>query len=322
MKGLIVGCGKIAGGFDDPASVSACAKTHVSAMKKNGAFSSISCMDIDLDRARSFSERWKLGSAYSSFEEVDVGEFEFISICTPTSNHTESVLQSIRLNPKAIFVEKPLSDCASRSNDLINECEKAGVSLVVNYSRRWDASVQKLSRDISDGSLGELRSISGWYNKGIHNNGSHLLDILLEMFGPLEVIASVISTQSKSSSDPDIDGILRTKGGVNIHIATTDAEDYSLFELKILTSEMEIIMLDGGLRWGERKIKQSDEYSGYKRLGEIHYRDGEYLPVMEKAVQSVTEVINSEATDCSSAVAALQTQKLCEEMVRYANGGF
>ena len=185
IKTLIIGCGNIAGGFDvDQDSLPS---THVGAYKKHGKFDIIACVDPDKTKLDQFADYWEIENVFLNMKEVKASglDFDVISICSPTSSHYDDVCNALKLKPKLIFCEKPLASKYEESVDIKNKCKKAGVLLAVNHNRRWDPKVIELRNDIAAGRIGELRSVVGYYNKGILNNGSHMVDLLFNLFRSL-----------------------------------------------------------------------------------------------------------------------------------------
>ena len=50
--------------------------------------------------------------------------------------------------------------------------------------------VLRLRDELAAGHWGEVRSVSATYNKGVLNNGGHLIDLLHLLLGPLDVVVT------------------------------------------------------------------------------------------------------------------------------------
>lgn len=314
---LLVGCGNIAGGFDDAAAQPEFAKTHAKAYQKNPHTQVIACVDNNIERAAHFSLRWGIDNYYRCIADIpsDIA-IDIVSICSSTDTHKSLIEQVIERSPKVIFCEKPLTLTSSESRMILALLEERGISLIINYSRRWDSKVKELQQNLSTGELGEVRNITAVYNKGLLHNGSHMIDLLRSLFGELSVIHAWDTGINSLNNDKDISAILKTSDGKDVHLICTDSGDYSQFELTILTSECEIRMLDGGLRWCQRNVQHSNVFSGYKTLSKELFSSGGYFPVMENAVKDVIAQALSDGFSLESAKQALATQETCEEIVR------
>ncbi len=329
---LIVGCGRIAGGFDEHRDPTLFALTHAGAYSKRDDVKVVACVDPNLELVKAFAQRWNIPAMYSSLAEIPPTEqFDIISVCVPTAFHEETICQVLEFSPRALFIEKPISMSAANSTELMSRCKDKGISVLVNYSRRWDMQVNTFFDELRSGKYGELRSVVAIYNKGIRNNGSHIIDLLLNLFGTLQPIWSEVrlgssahettaheTTAHETVLDPDINAILRGPNQESIHLVCTDSTDFSQFELQILTSDAELRMLDGGARWSVRKKQASPEFSGYSRLGEEEYVSGGYLPVMEAAIKQLTSDVHANVLSYGSAESAVQVEELCEQLIRQA----
>ena len=317
---LIVGCGRIAGGFDDERKSAEFALSHAGAYRKDATVRLDACVDTNADIAEAFAQRWSVGQAYTHCDDIpDGSEFDVISICTPTSFHRSSVEKVLRFNPSVIFLEKPVSSSAEVSSGLLDQCREKGIALVVNYSRRWDRRLSGVRRRLENGELGSLRAVAGIYNKGIRNNGSHMLDALTEIVGPLTPEWVSLRPDNTRVEDPDVDAVLISREGVRCTLISTESEDFAQFELTFLTSQGEIRMLDGGLRWSERLAEDNPDFAGYKRLGNECDVSGDYFPVMERAVSDVIRIARSDAsatsTDYRAAEQAVNVEYLIEQIL-------
>ncbi|PHR99319.1 MAG: hypothetical protein COA68_08830 [Oceanobacter sp.] len=327
LRVLIVGCGRIAGGFDEHRGSTLFALTHAGAYSKRDDVRVVACVDTNLELAKAFGQRWNIPTIYSSLMEIPCTEqFDIISVCVPTTFHEETILKALEFSPRALFIEKPISMSAANSAELISRCKDKGIPVLVNYSRRWDTQVNTFFDELRSGKYGELRSVVAIYNKGIRNNGSHIIDLLFNLFGTLQPIWSEVrlgssaheTTAHETVLDPDINAILRGPNQESIHLVCTDADDFSQFELQILTSDAELRMLDGGARWSVRKKQVSPEFSGYSRLGEEEYVSGGYFPVMEAAIEQLTSDVHANVLSYGSAESALKVEELCEQLIRQA----
>ena len=91
------------------------------------------------------------------------------------------------LAPKLIFCEKPISNSLEEVIKINSACKELGILLAVNYTRRWDEDIIRLKSEIDSNSRGSIRSVVTYYNKGILNNGSHILDFLNFLIGDIKV---------------------------------------------------------------------------------------------------------------------------------------
>ena len=187
---LIVGCGNIAGGFDKGRKLTDFPYSHAGAYIRDNRFKMAACIEPDEARRIEFMKDWNIQLGFASIDEMLNLDYQFdvISICSPTIYHSHDIEVALQLSPKLIFCEKPITTSLHDTERLVEACKTANVMMAVNHTRRWDPAVSELQTDILSGRRGELRSIVGIYNKGILNNGSHMLDLLHFLVGSVIVI--------------------------------------------------------------------------------------------------------------------------------------
>jgi len=320
LRVLIVGCGNIAGGFDQGRPVRDFPYTHAGAYARDARFSLAACIEPDGKRRKEFTEAWGIPSGFCSINEaLNSGcRFDVISICSPTSCHSSDLEMVLLFNPKLIFCEKPVTTSVAETERLATECDKRNVLLAVNYTRRWDPDILKLQADMQAGRWGHLRSVVGYYNKGILNNGSHMLDLLHLLIGPMEIVKVGRSIHDLSPDDPTVPVWLESLQGVSVHLVCGHAGDYANFELQLVFSLGVLTMEEGGLYWRERCAVDSDTFKGYRVLNEGIRRAGGYPRAMLQAVDNIYRAIYQGDPLASTGMSALAAQRVCEHIKQRA----
>jgi predicted dehydrogenase len=261
---------------------------------------------------------WSVPVGFRSIEDaMNSGHrFDVISICSPTACHAHDVEVAARSMPKLIFCEKPLATSFAEAERLVEECRKSNILLAVNYSRRFDPDVWKLQMDIQEGRWGQMRSIIGCYNKGILNNGSHMLDLTNLLAGPMDILTVGRPTYDYQSGDPTVPVWLEGAGALPIQLACGRAEDFAIFELQLLFSQGALAMEEGGMYWRERRVVDSATVQGYRVLDDGVRRAGRYPESMLQAVGNIYEALMEGKRLASTGDTALATQRTCEQIMR------
>lgn len=313
---LIIGCGNIAGGFDAERPVDALPFTHASAYLQHGGFTLAGCIDPDEARRIAFCERWTINNASASIETLPLapGDIDVVSICSPTDFHREHLEAVLQLQPKIIFCEKPISPCFSDSLYCIQLCKAKGVLLAINYTRRWAPDIVRFHNDITSGKWGEIRSIVAHYNKGILNNGGHVLDLLHYLLGTLSVKSVGEPIWDFWEKDPTISAVLHSQNGIPIYLNTADARDYAFFEIQFVTEQGVIAIESGGLVWRIRRAIDSPTFKGYRALDAGETIEGEYYFAMTNAIKNLYDAVCGDTPLASTGHSAIVTQQLCEEI--------
>lgn len=313
---LIIGCGNIAGRFDMNREPQLPPYTHAGAYHKNCNFQLVGCVEPNAERRKEFMQYWDIPAGYDTLHEVHsvTSDFDVISICSPTFNHQHDLEMAISMSPKLIFCEKPVTTSLSTTEELVQACGRHGISMAVNYTRCWDESINRLKMDIATQKYGELRAVNGIYNKGILNNGSHMVNLLQYLLGKLEIICVGKSIQDYSIDDETIPFWLETNDGVSVQVNVANANDYSIFEMEFIFSRCVIRMEEGGLKWRVRKVQESGEFSGYRVLSDADYIQGDYPQAMTNAVNNIQQhLLESEQLNCTG-MDALIAQKFIEAL--------
>jgi predicted dehydrogenase len=323
LRVLIVGCGNIAGGFDLGRPPGYLPYTHAGAYNRDGRFDLAACVEPDDKRRSEFMAAWGVPAGFRSIEEAlgSGNQFDVISICSPTDCHAHDLETALRLKPKLIFCEKPLTTSVAESKRLIVECAKMNILLAVNYTRRWDAEVLRLQADMQSGRWGALRSVVGYYNKGIANNGSHMLDLLHLLVGTMDIVKVGKPIDDFFANDPTLPVCLEGPQSLPVLLACGHAEDYAIFELQLVFSLGMLTMEEGGMFWRERRALDSGIFKGYRMLEAGVRRAGQYPGAMLKAVDNIYRAVKQGDLLASTGESALAAQCVCEQIKQNARQG-
>jgi predicted dehydrogenase len=313
---LIVGCGNIAGRFDSVrGNEDLQPLTHTGAYLRDGRFSVSACVEPDEERRRNFMRDWGIPLGFRSIDEAtgSAQRFDVVSICSPTSHHEHDLIAAVGLKPRLVFCEKPVTESAARTEAVVTQYKAGGIGLAVNYTRRWDPVVADLRRGIEEKRWGRLRSVVGYYNKGLLNNGSHMLDLLRLLLGSLRVAHVGIPVDDFSPDDPSVPVWLEA-GDIPVHIVCGHAGDFALFELQLTFAGALVSMEEGGMFWRERPVAPSTAFSGYRTAGEGARREGGYRQAMLRSVDNIYGAVTRAQPLASDGDSALAAQRLCEEI--------
>lgn len=318
---LIIGCGNIAGGFDLTRAPNLPPLSHAGAYTKHGGFRLRACVDPHDVRRQAFAQHWHVEKQVANMAELgaEPGTFDVISICSPTVLHHEHLAQAIALHPRVIFCEKPLTTDLDAAAQLVRDCRTQGVALSINYSRRWDPRVLEVTGQLKSGRWGSVRSVVGHYNKGILNNGGHLVDLLLRLVGPLELVATTCPEFDFWESDPTVAALLTAeKSSVPVYLNPGNARDFAYFELEIVCQLGVLRMQSGGMDWQSRDAVPSSQFVGYRTLDKARQVEGRYLESMALAIDNLYGYLHrGTPIDCTGEE-AIRVQELCTQIQRDA----
>lgn len=313
----IVGCGNIAGRFDERADESRWPYTHAGAYSSNGAFEIAACVEPDDVRRRDFMRAWGVGSGFRSIDEMltqTESHFDVVSVCSPTSSHQQQLRLLLDRPPRIVFCEKPVTMSAATTGELVTRFERLHIQFVVNHTRRWDPDVRAFKEFMVGSEWGALQSVTAVYNKGVLNNGSHLIDLLLYLLGPLHCLRAGEPVIDYEEDDPTVAAWLRSDSGIDVHIAHGDARNYAMFEVQFIFERGVVAMEGGGACWRYRRASDSQVFPDYRVLDQGELRSGSYEQAMSRAVEELRLNLEIGTPVSSTGRTALEAQRLCEEI--------
>lgn len=285
-KALIIGAGQIAGGYDNTNDTNIL--THAHAYKNHHDFELVGFYDTDFARAQMMAEKWGC-KALPSLENI--GSIDVASICTPDCCHLKSVKEALKLNPKIIFLEKPISDNTKETEEII-EISKS-IPILVNFSRRFVKEFQELSVSIQDKTFGEFKTGTGYYGKGFIHNGSHMINLLELFFGRIESITEISDFTDYSKNDTTKTVILDMANSGKFFMQGVNCNDFTLFELDLIFEKARIRILESGKKIELYEVEENQQYKGYFNLQLSKSYESELDFAMNNAIQNISDFLKN-----------------------------
>jgi predicted dehydrogenase len=164
-----------------------------------------------------------------------------------------------------ILCEKPLAPSYIEALSIARLCRKSKTRLVVNYPRQFDPVHRKAVELVKSGRLGKIRVVSGYYTKGLFNNGSHFINLLRAFFGNISGVKNLGGVFAKDApyESPDF---MTTHRGVKCLMRALDHRDYMLFELDIVGQKGRIRLIEKGNKIELYATDNDPIYKGYRAL--------------------------------------------------------
>lgn len=310
IKALIVGCGAIAGGYDEASPESRQILTHAKAYLRHPRFDIVGCVEPDREKRAKFMWTWEVPKGFSSLAEVDI-DYDVASVCVPTQFHAETLEALLSSPARLVFAEKPLTDDLARSRAIVEAYRAAGKPLAVNYMRRWAPGLVKLKDDIASGRLGSFIKGTAWYTKGLLNNGSHFLDLATFLLGELRPVARLGGVNDGRVEDPTLDVMVRTDRDCPLYLLAANASAYTIFEADLLFADARLRLTDSGFHLVRQSVTRSERFSGYSVLGPAQDSDSGLGQAMLDAVDNIARHLGDGFPLASTGRTALAVQELC-----------
>jgi predicted dehydrogenase len=192
---------------------------------------------------------------------LEENSIDVLSICSPTEKHFENFVLACKAGVKKIWLEKPSAENSNLTEKMIQIKNESRVKVFVNYFRRYDPSFIELKNELAN--IGNLVSISGMYTKGLRNNASHLIDLLIWLIGPIK--NQNLTTDFQGKKFPSASFNLNFKNIV-ANIKSLNYKNFEMFELDIIGSSGRVIINDSGRNIDFYNISNSEDYPEYKIL--------------------------------------------------------
>jgi len=248
LKAMIVGCGRIAGNYNQPKSIT----THGGAYQIENDVEIVACVDSNLEKANDFADLYQCGVEQDLDTALKKYRPDIVSICTPDNTHfnlTKTILCS-KYKPKVIFLEKPSCSSEVELNELIELSNQMNIQVVVNHSRRFDQHHHKLRYRIGVGEFGKLINTNATYYSGWQHNGVHLIDTLSYLLNDsieLEKITKIWESPYKNDSTIEAQAIFKNQKS-KINIMSFNEEKYQIFEMDFRFEKARLRLEDFGSR--------------------------------------------------------------------------
>lgn len=242
-KVLILGCGNIGALYDfDNDEI----LTHAKAFNQYKV--DLYLFDIDENLVRKVANKYK-AKVVTVIDNINFGDFDIISICTPTFTHKKYLEKALLDNVKVIICEKPISTDSDEIDHLINAYEKSNSKVIVNYFRRFQPAYFSLKNSIEEIlKQEELSNISIRTQRGFINNSSHAFDLIQYLFNkPLELKNILVHNREKDHFDTDPTLSLQALWDeVNLSLQGLSNVCFSFFEIDIFFTHQRISIQNAG----------------------------------------------------------------------------
>ena len=206
----LVGCGRIS-------------RNHVDAIERTEGLELVAVCDIVEARARDTAQRLKVPWFQSIEEMLATVECDVVTVATPSGLHPAHGTVAARAG-KHVVCEKPMAISLGGADDLVRECDAAGVRLFVVKQNRLNPAIQLLKRAVDRGRFGriymanttvrwsrpqEYYDQAAWrgtwkYDGGAFmNQASHYVDLIQWLVGPVESVIAKTATLARRIETED-----------------------------------------------------------------------------------------------------------------------
>jgi predicted dehydrogenase len=255
---VIVGCGRIAGGFNEHSEAQVL--THAAAYRRLG-IPLAGCCDQDQARARTFATRWEVSTAGADLSEVLPAEPVVVSVCTPPGAQPQ-ILPVLMAQPsvRAVLLEKPLGTTFADATALAAQAQAWGRPVLVNYFRAFTDFYRELETQVRADRWGAVRRATLHYSGTLESHVSHALERLIAMFG---IPDSVVRLGGEDAS-PLFSATFAE--GMRALFVPLAGVKYSVFELDLFCERARLRVTDSERRVELFVARMDPHFVGYSVL--------------------------------------------------------
>ncbi|MHC6594767.1 Gfo/Idh/MocA family protein [Arthrobacter sp. C152] len=194
---------------------------------------------------------WPGVTVHRSLTELLAAGVDAVTITTPPETHCDLALEAIAAGVDVI-VDKPFAPFAAIGAELTKAAEAAGVLLSVYHNRRWDGDIRTAAEIVSQERLGDVWRVHsrfeldeaaslqpGAANGLLLDLGSHLVDQLIWLLGPVTAVTAHLNTVTLENGPTDAGFTLDLvhSSGATSHAEASKANRVEGRELRIYGSE-------------------------------------------------------------------------------------
>jgi predicted dehydrogenase len=280
----ILGAGRMAQGFDDPHSphvLSLAHAVHVSPGFRLGGF-----FDRRPERAELAERRWGCPPSPRARAEWLGRPWDVVLIATPDAEHGADLHDVLARKPRAVVVEKPVAADGADGLRLLEDAERLGVPVLVDFPRRWHSGVAAVARDIAAGRLGKPIAATLTYSGGAAHSAIHMLDLFHTWWG-----AGWTPTPGGRAGDVALVTLRRGGDALTASFVDVAADRYYVWEMHVwcergkveLSHSPEILELSG--------LDGHPLYTSFQVLTQRERFQMEHEPVLARLMETLAGAI-------------------------------
>ena len=266
----IIGLGNIGMLYDSDKDEEYCL-THSRAFLNHSGFNVKMMIDIDDEKLNLAKKLFRKNKEILFLNNLQETKFiPEIIVLSSSPKVNKSIIEEYYNNKevKLFFVEKPFDKIKDKS-DLENFKSK----IKLNYFRKSFRSFKKIKSDITEGKYGNPLFMNCVYSKGLRNNGSHLLDLILFLFENFKIehnSIKIISYKNDYSREDLSIGfaveMTNKRNSFPIVFQIADENKFSLFECDIVFENYRIKLSDFGFNIETYKIENDKVYEKQRKF--------------------------------------------------------
>ncbi len=295
----------------------------------------------DPEKAAATAQKWGIGRSTSDWRELLELDADLVVVTTPVNLHYEMTRAALHAGA-AVLCEKPFTLEAHQAEELAGLA--AGRLALINYQLRWNPNRRKMRALYREGFCGELQHVRAdllldtanfrerpytWWSQAelgggvMGATGTHMVDCVQWMFGPIEAVSARLETFVTHRKDAE---------GTEREVTS---EDYAELSLRLRNGARVTIVaslaLRGVGRWvfevtgteGSMRLEREQHLTGGPHGGDVEPLEGDntWMPPEQYGIQGKGAFAALEATFLAAVVEAVAGGHThLEEAATFADG--
>lgn len=310
---LIIGAGKIGSSFDNPGSN--IILTHANAFSSHNGFNLVGFVDINKELAKKAAKKWQVKSFGSIKEAFRLKNIDVVCVATSTETHFKILKEIFNFPVKLVLLEKPIAGTISETKKILDLCNQMKKPVVVNYFRQFLPEFENIKINIDNNKYGNFISGTGYYGKGMLNNGSHIINLLNYFLGDALDFETIDRFIDFSVNDPTVSSILTFKNKKKFILWGIDSRMFTLFEIDLIFKKYRIRIVESGRKIEFYKIKNSQIFKGYKNIIKFSETETSFTKYMYCVADNVYKRLTQGDKIKCDIFEAYRTSKFCFKVI-------
>jgi predicted dehydrogenase len=310
----IVGCGQIAGGYDEQMQDDEI-RTHIKAYLNNKNTNVVAVCDHNEIQLNKFGKYWSIENQYTDYQMMLQSEsIDILSVCTSLENRFDIIKYAADNGVKLVFCEKPIAETSMEAKEIVDYCKKNSVQIAVNYKRRWDIFHQDLKHKIESKSYGNVQTFHCLYVRGISNYGTHAIDLIRFFFGEIEWV-NAHNHWNEESRDPSLDAYIMTKSGIACNLISLDRQYFDIFDYTLVFDNKKIEFQREGIESIHYELVPNPDYDD-NPIFKFQYVKTQMDKIMMQSVNQLSNCMRNKEEPVCTGFDAFIALRIAEAIIK------
>ena len=327
-KTVLIGLGRIASlnNKDQAMRKSLKYAAHAQVLAEHEKYSWIAGVDPSPEACDYVKKTWGIERVTNSINNIKDPEiFEIAVLAAPPDSRLECIKYFPSL--KGVIVEKPLGESYKASAKFIEECNKRGIIVQVNLTRRSDIVMKQLASGDLKKRIGNVQFAFGSYGRGLRNYGIHLIDLVRMLIDEIVTVRSISTNEAFArgplKGDNNFSFLLETLNGVRVVMQPLNFSHFREGSLDIWGEKGRIEIVHEGLNYIETKIDHCRSLSGSFELAsdKRKFLNTGYAEALYNLYDNLADSLSGNDFLDSPSSSALKTELIVESLFNSADQG-